>query len=278
MNILITAGGTTEKIDDVRKITNSATGRLGATIADCFADFDAVNKIYYICSEKAKRPNNKITETLVADNTMALENVVHYLCATEQIDVVVHSMAVSDYRVNTVSTAEVIADNICSKISDLPDSRLAQVKILGDESREPETNESSIRQLVAKTIIEAETIVSESPAGIGGKISSDNDNLVIVMEKTPKIISLFRKYLPNALIFGFKLLVDVTESTLIDVAFELLNKNDCDYVVANDLKTTGQDNHVAHIVDRDKNYKTFLGKAKIAEAICSITMEERIEK
>ena len=32
--IIITAGGTSEKIDDVRKITNTASGKLGFTIAN----------------------------------------------------------------------------------------------------------------------------------------------------------------------------------------------------------------------------------------------------
>ena len=32
--IIITAGGTSEKIDNVRKITNSSSGRLGMTIAN----------------------------------------------------------------------------------------------------------------------------------------------------------------------------------------------------------------------------------------------------
>ncbi len=33
MKILITAGGTTEKIDQVRAITNHSTGRLGQALA-----------------------------------------------------------------------------------------------------------------------------------------------------------------------------------------------------------------------------------------------------
>lgn len=37
MKILITAGGTTEKIDQVRAITNHSTGRLGQALADYLA-------------------------------------------------------------------------------------------------------------------------------------------------------------------------------------------------------------------------------------------------
>ena len=34
MKIIITAGGTSEKIDNVRKITNSSSGKLGLCIAN----------------------------------------------------------------------------------------------------------------------------------------------------------------------------------------------------------------------------------------------------
>ena len=36
MKTVITAGGTSEKIDDVRTITNSSTGRLGYAVGTAF--------------------------------------------------------------------------------------------------------------------------------------------------------------------------------------------------------------------------------------------------
>ena len=41
IKVLITAGGTSEKIDDVRVVTNISTGRLGAAIADAFGGLGA---------------------------------------------------------------------------------------------------------------------------------------------------------------------------------------------------------------------------------------------
>ena len=38
MKVIITAGGTSERIDDVRTITNSSTGRLGYAIGKTFAE------------------------------------------------------------------------------------------------------------------------------------------------------------------------------------------------------------------------------------------------
>ena len=49
--IIITAGGTSEKIDNVRKITNSSTGKLGMTIANYLLKENNDLLIYYICSK-----------------------------------------------------------------------------------------------------------------------------------------------------------------------------------------------------------------------------------
>ena len=40
MNIIVTAGGTSEPIDNVRRIANTGTGRLGSLVADELAEAD----------------------------------------------------------------------------------------------------------------------------------------------------------------------------------------------------------------------------------------------
>ena len=50
INVVITSGGTSEPIDNVRKITNSSSGKLGCTIAEEILKLDNLDKIYYICS------------------------------------------------------------------------------------------------------------------------------------------------------------------------------------------------------------------------------------
>lgn len=49
--VIITAGGTSERIDNVRKITNSSTGKLGCTIANEILSTLEDVEIYYICSK-----------------------------------------------------------------------------------------------------------------------------------------------------------------------------------------------------------------------------------
>ena len=55
--IIITAGGTSERIDNVRKITNSSSGKLGCTIAEKLIELknNEIDKIYYICFVLHKR-------------------------------------------------------------------------------------------------------------------------------------------------------------------------------------------------------------------------------
>ena len=69
----------------------------------------------------------------------------------------------------------------------------------------------------------------------GNKISSYEDNLVIVLKPTPKIISIIKNLSPSTYLVGFKLLDGVSKEELIEVAKRLQNKNNCDLVVANDL-------------------------------------------
>lgn len=54
MRILITAGGTSENIDSVRKITNSSSGRLGAVIAEQMLQNG--HNIVYVHGEKSNSP------------------------------------------------------------------------------------------------------------------------------------------------------------------------------------------------------------------------------
>ena len=54
MNILITSGGTSEKIDRVRSITNHSTGRLGKIIAETL--LDKGDQVTLVTTPKAVRP------------------------------------------------------------------------------------------------------------------------------------------------------------------------------------------------------------------------------
>jgi phosphopantothenate-cysteine ligase len=101
---LITSGGTSERIDSIRRITNSGTGRLGRLIAERFADGGA-GRIFYIRSETADAPERGPVNDVTVESVADLERAVRRVCADVRVDAVIHAMAVSDYRVKSVTSS-----------------------------------------------------------------------------------------------------------------------------------------------------------------------------
>lgn len=100
------------------------------------------------------------------------------------------------------------------------------------------------------------------------KISSDKENLIICFKKAPKIISIIKKLSPETHLIGFKLLSSVPKDELIRVANNLKRKNNCDYVVANDLADIKKGNHKALIIG--DNIVSVEGKENIVDYIKNI--------
>ena len=218
MKVVITAGGTSERIDNVRKITNSGTGKLGYKIANELLDkYDDI-KIYYVCSKNSFRPNNFKVEVIEIEGTIDLKNNVEKLLKENKIDYFIHSMAVSDYMLDYVTNLESIKSN--------------NIKVISDT-----------------------------------KISSNEDNLVLVLKPTPKIISIIKDISKDTYLVGFKLLDNVSKEELINVAKKLRDKNRCDLVVANDLENIRRGNHKAYLIDRKDNIEEVNGKDVIAKIL-----------
>ena len=100
--ILITAGGTSEPIDNIRSITNTGTGTLGSLIADRFARKKSVERVVYIHSSKAVLPKTQKAVLIEADSTLELQEAVRRACREYRPDAIIHSMAVSDYKTGAV--------------------------------------------------------------------------------------------------------------------------------------------------------------------------------
>ena len=205
MNILITSGGTSEKIDRVRSITNHSTGRLGKIIAETF--LDKGDQVTLVTTPKAVRPAAHPNLTIVQ-----IENVAELLETLEPLvhthDVLIHAMAVSDYTPVYKSGLDAVAAS-----SDMTDFLI-------------KTNSES-------------------------KSSSQDDSQVLFLKKTPKIISLVKKWNPDIRLIGFKLLVDVSKEELLETARTSLIKNQAEIIVANDLTDISNHVHKAYLVRND---------------------------
>ncbi len=228
--IIITAGGTSERIDNVRKITNSSSGKLGMAIADHLLKENDDLLIYYVCSKNSLKPSDERVKIIEIDGTMSLKNEVENLLLNEKIDYFIHSMAVSDYMTDYVTTIERIKTSVRNS-KDLNEA-FSNIEIIN-----------------------------------GSKISSYEDNLVIVLKPTPKIISIIKDLSPSTYLVGFKLLDGVPKEELIEVAKKLRDKNRCDLVVANDLSNIRNGKHIGYIIDKDDEIEESRGKDEIAKSL-----------
>ena len=242
LNVIVTAGGTSEPIDNVRRIANTGTGRLGSIIADAFAGEESVGQIFFVCARDSARTTSHRVKRLEIQTVADLQNAVAKLMEENAIHVVVHSMAVSDYTVRSVSTADALAE------------QLAGVEITAEA--------------VKKALDDTDIRTAE------GKLSSQMDSPVLLLKKTPKIIPLFRRMADKAVIVGFKLLSRVSKEELIDTARRLLNKNGCDFVLANDASEIRGDDHHAYLIDEKQILCEMETKQEIAWAIKEMAMKE----
>ena len=97
--ILITAGGTKEKIDPVRFITNASSGKMGLALADAAHQMGA--EVTLISTFNAQRNyKNIVTETAYDMEKVVKENL-------QAQDCVIMSAAVSDYRVKNYSEQKI---------------------------------------------------------------------------------------------------------------------------------------------------------------------------
>ena len=134
------------------------------------------------------------------EDVRSLEKTMDHLLSNHEYDAIIHAMAISDYEVYSVSTIQHLAS-----------------------------------LLSYKSEAEVYDILNELPEDLNryNKIRSDKNDLVVFMRKAPKIIEMIKSY-QNTYLVGFKLLVDVDENILLDEAKLLMERNDCDLVLAND--------------------------------------------
>jgi phosphopantothenate-cysteine ligase len=222
LNVLVTGGGTSAPIDDVRTVTNVSTGRFAAAISECCLARGA--RVWHVHAPSAQLPLirqsvfNLETDNLAAelarlnhlrDRWLALRGRLHLLplplatahgyaqsvrniLQTESIDVVFLAMAVSDYE----------------------------------------------------------------PIPVTGKIDSRENDLIIRCVQTPKVIRLVRDWAPSVYLVGFKLLSGVATAELIRRAEQSRQLSRADVTVANDLQTLAAGAHTVHLVRQGHAHET----------------------
>lgn len=101
--ILITAGGTTEKIDSVRRLSNVSTGQTGYQLAKTLQALG--NEVTLLQSEHSPFRSD-FSPVLLFDTTADLSEKLKILLEDSHYDVLIHAAAVADYHVESVMSAE----------------------------------------------------------------------------------------------------------------------------------------------------------------------------
>ncbi|MDB4866003.1 MAG: coaBC [Cohnella sp.] len=91
--VMITAGGTVERIDPVRYITNDSSGKMGFALAETARDLGA--EVTLICARTDEKPPGGVELVQVESAADMYESVMNRLGT---VDVIVKAAAVADYR------------------------------------------------------------------------------------------------------------------------------------------------------------------------------------
>ena len=252
-NIIVTSGPTNERIDAVMKITNMSTGALGAKVADELLREEELGKLYYISPKLAYKPKTKSEklELVQIESALDLLKTLKNIITNHEIYGVVHSAAVGDYYGEYAITGEILASLIAKEIY----------------------NKKLSKEMLEKTILD----VIKNPDIITDnthKISSYQDNLMVKLGLTPKVIKSIKECDPNIKLIGFKLLDGISKEELLRVASNLREKNNADYIVANDLSKVGKGKHYATIINEDGIFKECETKEEIAKSLRKILFKQ----
>ena len=248
-NIIVTSGPTNERIDAVMKITNMSTGALGVKIADELLKEDDLGKLYYLSPKLAYKPKTKSEklELVQIESALDLLNALKDIITNNDIYGVVHSAAVGDYYGEYAIKGEILASLIARNIY--------------NKGLSIEELENTILE-----VIKNPDVITDNTH----KISSYQDYLMVKLGLTPKVIKSIKEFNPNIKLIGFKLLDAVSKEELLRVASNLREKNNADYIVANDLSRVGNGKHYATIINEEGIYRECETKDEIAKSLRKI--------
>ena len=227
--VLITAGPTNEYIDEVMKITNMSTGRLGVELARNFLKEGCF--VTLVCTRSVARgglyeryhlSNDANLRTVQIETTDDMYNALEKE-SENKYDLVIHASAVGDYK-----------PVFSFKMEDMAKELVEAIRV------------DSSYETIFNVLTNPKCKVNDDT-----KISSYEENLTVKLGLTTKLIKRLKGWFPDSVLVGFKLLENVSKEHIIEVANKLCIKNEMDYIIANDLADLRKGNHVSYLVNKD---------------------------
>ncbi len=199
MRFLVTAGGTREKIDQVRDMGNRFTGNTGLAIAKALSAAGQVDLLSGNAQHVAELAHSPDIRATLFHSHGELRGALAALMARESYDAVFMTAAVADYR---------------------------PARVYAVLSRQPYTADGAHERWMVQDVQ-------------AGKVKSNHGAIAILAEPTEKLIDLFRTaWRYQGLLVKFKLEVGVGEEELIRIGQASRLSSGADYLVANTLEMT----------------------------------------
>lgn len=243
-HVLITGGPTNEAIDEVMKITNMSTGSLSLDLAArALKEGDRVtliiNNSVLGSARFARYGMDKDNPNLKVVPVESTQDMYEALEANSglDVDVVIHASAVGDYKPQFTFRMEDMAKELVETLRALQDK---------EASLKTDYTDSDYEKAFLEVLADPNCKVKDD-----SKISSYEPNLTVKLTLTTKLISHLKEWYPNATLIGCKLLENVTNEHLIEVATKLCVKNNMDYIMANDLKELREGHPYRYLVTKD---------------------------
>lgn len=104
MNCIVTAGPTYEPLDDVRRLTNFSTGRLGTELANFLTARG--HKVTLLIGESATWPGESKAQSVMAYSTTADLRAKLKSFSGKKVDAIFHAAAVSDFTFGKMFTRD----------------------------------------------------------------------------------------------------------------------------------------------------------------------------
>lgn len=182
--VLITAGGTKEKIDDVRFITNRSSGRMGAAIAD--ACFERGAEVLLLRAKNSIAPRYHMQEKLF-ETAEELSSLVKKYAPV--YDICFHSAAVSDFSVKNKIQGKLSSDKEAVLQLEPQKKIIEQIKKINSHIKliafkaEYESDQNILKQLAYKKLKEshADAVIANDISQKDRGFEAENNEVIIVI-------------------------------------------------------------------------------------------------
>ncbi len=240
MNVLVTGGGTSAPIDDVRSITNVSTGRFAAAISEsCLARGACV---WHLHAPSAQLPLHRLARFDLESDDPGGE--------FDRLRSLHDRWKAVRHRLHLVALKSGTVADYAANLHQLLRNQSLDVAIL------------------------AMAVSDYEPAAVAGKVSSDESELVVQCSRTPKVIRFVRDWAPSIYLVGFKLLSRATTPELIRQAEVSGRTSRADLTVANDLQSLVAGSHTVHLVRTGHPPETLEPGADLADRLVARILRE----